>query len=258
MKEVTALKLTYVNYVNCDYYSKQFDCIRDDYEKKDWFWTDWHYIVDIFENSVMEDLPSVQEAIEEGAIIKKMYFVEDRNYSGRMNDFKNQYGLEGDWDGVDGAEDYGVIFTSYNDAMNYQIFINLLTNNYQKDFEPGEDVIEKELALYFINRISYEEVARKLLNYQKYGIQGAGCYLDLFTGLIYGGKDNGRLPWGHIPLAYLSKDYNRIEKRVESELSNCRRSIAMYDALKLACIMEFENFKEVLDEFYEEYYESLP
>ncbi|SOC24512.1 hypothetical protein SAMN05880501_11743 [Ureibacillus xyleni] len=257
MKEVTVIKLTDVYEFNCDYYSKQFDCIRNDYDKIGWFWTNRHYIVDIFENSVTEDLPSVQEAIKEGAILKKMYFVEDRDYESRYNKIYDILGNDG-WDGVEGQEDYGVIFDSYSDAMDYQICVNFLTNNYQRDFDSYEDAIEKELALYIIDRISYEEVARKLLRYQKYGIQGAVCYLDIFTGLIYGGIEKEQLSWGKIPLAYLSKDYNRVEKRIESELSNCERSIAMYDAFKLACIMEFEDFEEALDEFYDEYYESLP
>lgn len=247
MKKLKVLKLNdVVTGFAGDVYSEQFDCVLGEkrhISETDYFWTDSNYIVDI-NNDIDETLPNIRNAIKLGATIETMYFVADEYFSHRVYEFDEEYDFEGFWEGVEYGLEHGIIFALESDALKYQRFIDLV----------GKDklgIIEKDTAIKIIEATSIEEIAYRLLKKQKYKENGAVCYLDLEIGIVRVSEEF-ELDETHVLLAFLSKDYNRVDKRETYYLQNLDMSLEEYDAIKLASFLELEDYKTALDKFYGE------
>lgn len=256
MKKLKVLKLNDVVNCNGHLYSEQLNCVLGDknhISETNYFWTDSNYLVDI-DNDVDETLPNIRNAIELGATIETMYFVADEDFSHHVYEFDEEYKFTGFWEGVEYGMEHGIIFALESDAVKYQKFVDLVSSrDYRYDTISGYryNTISKEAAIKIIENTPIEEIARRLLKKQKYQKNGAVCYLDLETGIVRVSEEC-ELYETEILLAFLSKDYNRVDKREDYYLQNIEMNIEEYDALKLASFIELEDYKTALDKFYGE------
>ena len=184
MKRLLVLNLTEVEQgYNCDLYSQQLNLILgEEYEHisdTNYYWTDSNYIVDI-ERDLDINSPNIQRAIQAGATLEMMYYVNHFHYSVDLSDFEEFAKIEGFYNCVEYGEEHGIIFKLVSDAKKYQSFVDLVKMG---------DFIKKEEALSILEDISLEKIAERLLKIQKYSEQGAVCSLNLIDGRICFSKD---------------------------------------------------------------------
>lgn len=245
MKKLIVLKLNDVTQgFDGTFYSEQLDCVLGDkYEhisETDYFWTDNNYLVDI-EKDIDVNLPNIQNAIQAGATVETMYYVDHLFHPVGYSDFEDWIGTEGFSDCVEYGEEHGIIFALESDAKKYQSFLDLAKiNNYLK----------KEEALQILKSANLEEIAKRLLKKQNYLVNGAVCYLNLESGGIVVSKSRS-LRETEILIASLNKDYNRVDNREPDYTDYLDCSLEEYDSRRLASVLKLENYETQLDEFYE-------
>lgn len=251
MKRLLVLKLNDVEQgYNCDLYSEQLNYILgEEYEHisdTNYYWTDSNYIVDI-ERDVNVYSPNVQKAIQAGATLEMMYYVDHYYHQVNFYDFEEWVRTEGFSDCVEYGEEHGIIFKLKSDAQKYQSFLDLVKIN---------DFIKKEEALNILENINLEEVAERLLKIQRYEEKGAVCYLDLDGGKIHF-SESKRLEYSEMEIMAIGKYYNRFDKREVYYVNEWPCSVEEFDAVRFVSTIKIDNYVDLLDECYEEVAERL-
>lgn len=251
MKRLLVLKLNDVEQgYNCDLYSEQLNYILgEEYEHisdTNYYWTNSNYIVDI-ERDVDVYSSNIQKAIQAGATLEMMYYVDHYYHQVNFYDFEEWVRTEGFSDCVEYGEEHGIIFKLKSDAQMYQSFLDLVKIN---------DFIKREEALNILENISLEEVAERLLKIQRYEEKGAVCYLDLDGGKIHF-SESKRLEYSEIEIMAIGKYYNRFDKREVYYVNEWSCSVEEFDAVRFVSTIKIDNYEVLLDECYEEITNSL-
>jgi len=246
MKRLLVLRLNDVEQgFNGDFYSEQLDYVLgEEYEHisdTNYYWTDSNYILDI-ERDVDVYSPNIHKAIQAGATLEMMYYVDHHYHQVNFYDFEEWVRTEGFSDCVEYGEEHGIIFKLKRDAQKYQSYLDLVKIN---------DFIKKEEALNILENISLEEVAERLLKIQRYEEKGAVCYLDLDGGRICFSKDR-RLNEYEIEIMKIGKYYNRFDKRETYYVNEWTCCLEEFDAVRFVSTMKIENYEAQLEECYED------
>lgn len=193
-----------------DFYSEQFDCILEEGEDKhisqtDYFWTNSHFIVNT-ERDIDVNLPNIQKAIQAGATIETMYYVDHlfQSIDWYWYNFDEWIGAEGFEECVEYGEEHGIIFKLRSDAIKYQAFL---------DFYKFSNFIKKDEALRILKNVDLEYEAERIFKIRKkHSKQGVVCYLYLNDGRIYYSEDK-ELGDYEIEIMIIDKYHNRFGKR---------------------------------------------
>ena len=236
MKKLKVLQLTDAVGGELDYYSEQLETaiVGKHISETYYFLTDNNILVDI-DKDIDTENAQIKEAIELGAIIKIMYFVEDNSFSNHIYDFN----IIGFWNG----EEHGVFFESEEDAVKYERYVRLVEDIIEVN---GYDVIEKENAIRIVEETPLEEIVELLVDKQKNNESGAICYLDLEIGIIKVIEDTYELEETNIIIAklYGNKIFNG--DAVDGEC------IKEYNSVAIASMLKLDNFRQSIEEFYDE------
>lgn len=238
MKELKVLQLTDAVGGEDDYYSKQLQVVTEgkDISETNYFLTYRNIMVDI-DNDIDAKNIHVKNAMELGAIIKSMYFVEDNLFSHHIYNFK----AIGIWDGVEYGEEHGIVFELENDAIRYDRYVSLVKNKIEVN---GYEVIEKESAIKIVEETSLEELAKLLISKQRYKVCGSICYLDLEEGIIKVVEDTGKLIDTDIIIAKLHKN-DEFGGAILNGLYNEEYYICI-----LTSMLELGEFRQAIEKFY--------
>ncbi|MFL0250641.1 hypothetical protein ACJDT4_09435 [Clostridium neuense] len=241
MKKLKVLQLTDAFGGELNFYSKQLEVaiegkhIAETY----YFLTDGNMLVDINKDIDMEDI-NIKKAIELGAIIKSMFFVEDGFFSDHIYNFK----AKGMWDGVEYSEEHGVFFELEDDAIKYERYVSLVQEKIEIN---GCEVIEKENAIKIVEETSLKKLAKLLIGKQIYNVCGAVCFLDLEIGIVKVVEDTEKLEDTEIIIAKSYKN-DRFGGAIENGVYNEEYHICL-----LASMLELDEFRQAVEEFYVEY-----
>ncbi|WP_270565075.1 hypothetical protein [Clostridium beijerinckii] len=238
MKKLKVLKLTDAVGGEFDFYSKQLEIAIEGKHISEtcYFLTDGNIIVDINKDIDIENT-SIKQAIEFGATIKNMFFVEDRAFSYHTYNFE----AKGIWDGVEYAEEHGVVFELEDDAIRYERYVSLVE---EKIEVCGYEVIEKENAIKIVEETPLEELAKLLISKQIYNVCGAVCFLDLENGIIKVAEDTETLADTDIIIAKSYKE-DQFDGAIENGEYNEEYHICI-----LASMLDLEEFGQAIEEFY--------
>lgn len=120
MKKLKVLKLTDAVGGELKYYSKQLEVAIEGKHISDthYFLTDGNILVDIDKDIDVENT-HIKKAIEFGAVIKTMYYVEDGMFSHHIENFE----AKGIWDGVEHGEEHGIVFEHKDDAIRFKRYV---------------------------------------------------------------------------------------------------------------------------------------
>ncbi|UZW12860.1 hypothetical protein OSC52_13480 [Clostridium pasteurianum] len=200
MKKLKVLQLTDAVGGKLDYYSEQLEVAIEGkhISETNYFLTDGNMLVDIDNDIDIEDI-HIKNAMELGATIKNMFFVEDHFFSDHIYNFE----AVGMWDGVEFAEEYGIVFELEDDAKRYERYVSSVQEKIEVN---GYEVIEKENAIKIVEEKSLEELAKLLISKQRYKVCGSICYLDLESGVIKVDEDNCKLSEKDIIISKLYKE----------------------------------------------------
>lgn len=96
-----------INRGELDYYYKQLEIATEgkDISETYYFLTDRNMLVDI-NNDIDTKNVYIKNAMELGATIKNMFFVEDGFFSDHIYNFETK----GIWEGVEHGEEHGIVF----------------------------------------------------------------------------------------------------------------------------------------------------
>ncbi|MCE5221775.1 MAG: hypothetical protein LLF98_11095 [Clostridium sp.] len=241
MKKLKVLQLTDAVGGELDYYSKQLETAIEGKHISEtyYFLTDNNILIDI-DKDIDTENTEIKEAIALGAVIKIMYFVEDESFSDHIYDF-NTIGV---WDGVEYAEEHGIVFENKEDAVKYEKYVWLVNDKVEVN---GYDVIEKENAIRIVEETPVKEIAELLINKQKNNESGAICYLDLEIGIIKVVEDTHKLEETNIIIAKLYRDKIFNGDAVEGEY------VKEYNSAIIASMLKLDNFRQAVEEFYNEW-----
>lgn len=200
MKKLKVLQLTDAVGGELDYYSEQLEVAIEGkhISETNYFLTDGNMLVDIDNDIDIEDI-HIKNAMELGATIKNMFFVEDYFFSDLIYNFE----AVGMWDGVEFAEEYGIVFELEDDAKRYDRYVSSVQEKIEVN---GYEVIEEENAIKIVEEKSLEELAKLLISKQRYKVCGSICYLDLESGVIKMDEDNCKLSEKDIIISKLYKE----------------------------------------------------
>lgn len=123
MKKLRALQLTDAVGGELDYYSNQLEVAIEGKHISEtyYFLTYGNMLFDIDKDIDVENT-HIKKAIELRAILKTMYYVEDRSFSDHIYNFEPV----GMWDGVEYEEEHGVVFELEKDAIRYERYVSLV------------------------------------------------------------------------------------------------------------------------------------
>jgi hypothetical protein len=238
VKEFKVLQITDAKGGELNYYSGQVEIILNGkhISENNLFLTSENIIVDI-DNDIDETDRRIKKAIEAGAFIKKMYYVEDNMFSEHINNFN----LKGKWSGVEYAEEHGIVFDFEKDALSYEKYISLTKEKVEVN---GYEVIEKQNAIRIVEEIPVEGISKLLINKQKYKQYGAVCYLDLEDGVIKVAEDTTKLMETDIIINKLDKNDIFGGCIVNGEY------VKEYKIAMLSSLLELNGFRQAIEEFY--------
>jgi hypothetical protein len=240
MIKLKVLQLTDAKGYEQNYYSAQLEALIGDKHITEtyYFLTDDNVVVNIDKDVDSRDL-NVKKAIEAGAVIKNIFYVDDNNFSEHSGGFNPK----GVWDFVEHAEEHGVIFEKEIDAIKYEKYISLIKDKVEVS---GYEVIEKDNAIKIIERTSIEELAELLLSKQVHKKCGTICYLDLKYGIIRVGEDTYELMETEIHICSLDKSWLFTACIVKGEY------IKEYEVAMLTTLLELGYYAQAIEEFYTE------
>jgi hypothetical protein len=156
MKKLRVLQLTDAVGGKLDYYSKQLEVAIEGKHISEtyYFLTYGNMLVDIDKDIDIKNI-HIKKAIELGAIVKTMYYIEDGMFSHHIDDFE----AKGMWDGVEYGEEHGIVFEMEVDAIRYERYVSLVEEKIEVN---GYEVIEKENAIKIVEETPLEELAKFL------------------------------------------------------------------------------------------------
>lgn len=238
MKELNVLQLTDAVGGELNYYSKQLEVVTEGkyISETNYFLTDGDVLIDI-NNTIDTGNIHIKNAIELGATIKNMFFVEDNLFSHHIDNF-NAIGI---WDGVEYGEEHGIVFELENDAIRYERYVALVKDKIEVN---GYEVIEKENAIKIVEETPLEELAKLLISKQRYKKCGSICYLDLESGVIKVEEDTYKLSETDIFICELYKE-DLPGGCIVHGLYNYE-----YHFCILASDLELNKFRQAVQEFY--------
>jgi len=111
-----------------------------------YFLTDDNIVVDIDNDLDRKDV-HVKKAIDTGAILKNIFYVDDSNFSEHTEGFTPK----GIWNCVEHAKEHGVFFEKESDARKYEEYINVL--NYRDEFLKEIKDIDVIKEIYYCKKI---------------------------------------------------------------------------------------------------------
>ena len=149
MIKLKVLQLTDAKGYEQNYYSEQLEALVGDKPITEtlYFLTEENVVVDIYKDIDGHDV-NVKKAIKAGAKIKKIFYVNDRNFLEHINGFITK----GFLNVVECLEEHGVMFEKETDAKKYEKYIDKLN---------GRDE--------FIEQIQNIESIDEILYYKKIG-----------------------------------------------------------------------------------------
>lgn len=238
MKKLKVLQLTDAVGGEFEYYSKQLEVAIEGKHISDthYFLTDGNILVDIDKDIDVENT-HITKAIELGAIVKTMYYVEDGMFSQHIDNFE----AKGIWDGVEHGEEHGIVFEQEADTIRYERYVSLVEEKIELN---GYEVIEKESAIKIVEETPIEELAKLLISKQKYNVCGAVCFLDLENGIIKVAEDTETLADTDIIIAKSYKE-DQFDGAIENGEYNEEYHICI-----LASMLDLEEFGQAIEEFY--------
>lgn len=238
MKELKLLQLTDAVGGELEYYSKQLEVAIEGKHISDthYFLTDGNILVDIDKDIDIENT-HIKKAIELGATIKNMFFVEDRDFSYHTYNFE----AKGIWDGVEYGEEHGVVFELEADAIRYERYVSLVEEKIEVN---GYEVIEKESAIKIVEETPLEELGKLLISKQIYNVCGAVCFLDLEDGIIKAVEDTETLADTDIVIAQLYKE-DMPGGCIVNGLYNYEYHFSI-----VASNLELDEFRQAVEKFY--------
>ncbi|OOM09440.1 hypothetical protein [Clostridium saccharobutylicum] len=221
-----------------DYYSKQLEVAIEGKHISEtyYFLTDENILVGIDKDIDIKNT-HIKKAIELGAKIKTMYYVEDGSFSDHIYNFEPI----GMWDGVEYAEEHGVVFELEDDAIRYERYVSLVEEKIEVG---GYEVIEKENAIKVVEETPLEELAKLLISKQRYNVCGAVCFLDLENGIIKVAEDTETIADTDIIIAKSYKE-DQFDGAIENGEYNEEYHICI-----LASMLDLEEFGQAIEEFY--------
>lgn len=228
MKKLKVLQITDVTGGELDFYSEQLIIALQGkhISETHYFLTDTGILIDIYKDIDEKDM-NILNAIEAGAYIRSMYYVDDTMFSHHIYDFR----AKGMLDGVEYGEEHGVVFELECDAIRYKRFLSLIEDKIEVD---GREFIRKENAIMIIEELEVSEVVELLLKAQDYKDCGSVCYIDLENGAVDACSEDLKTSWNEILIARLDKD--------------CTNK----DIEKLKKYVQYENYRLGIEEFYNE------
>ncbi|MZK49021.1 hypothetical protein [Clostridium beijerinckii] len=239
MKKLRVLQLTDAVGGEFDFYSKQLEIAIEGkhISETNYFFTDRNMLVDINKDIDIENI-HIKKAIEIGALIKTMYYVEDGMFSHHIDDFE----AKGMWNGVEYGEEHGVVFELEYDAIRYERYVSLVKEKIKVN---GYEVIEKENAIKISEETPLEELAKLLMSKQRYEECCSICYLDLESGVVKVDEDTCKLSDTDIIIIAQSYKNDRFDGAIENGIYNNEYHICL-----LASMLELDEFRQAIDKFY--------
>lgn len=188
------------------------------------------------DNGIDTENIHIKNAMELGAVIKNMFFVEDSFFSDHIDNFEPI----GIWDGIEYGEEHGIVFELENDAIRY---VSLVKDKIEVN---GYEVIEKENAIKIVEETPLEELAKLLISKKRYKSCGSVCYLDLEEGIIKVVEDTKKLMDTDIVIAKLYKD------DISGGCITNGTYNEEYHICLLASMLDLDKFRQAVEKFYTE------
>lgn len=234
MKKIRVLEVTDAKGYEQSYYSEQLKALLEDKHiaETQYFLTDNNIVIDIDKDIDKKDI-HIKKAIEAGAVIRNMFYVEDNNFS------KHIYGFnaKGVLNGVEHGEEHGVIFEYETNAKKYEQYIDKIKvrDEFLEEMQDIEDIDE----IFFCKKIG-KVVAPEFIHFISSGEDDIREISESNVNKVY--KKGKICPLG---MGYLI-DKNEWQWLEDSNEEN-------FDTIYITAYSENDNLKELCDYNINEY-----